>query len=173
MIKKIPNTIPVSADGVSWLSVPERMAFAFILRFVYAAVMLGGAWAIVGAGRHLAWCAAALALGSTIALFTDLQFARRDVASKEKAHLRENELQVAVTRARRERDHAYHDHEHTLALLDAEKAIAQAAEDAAALEAAARAAAEPEATPEEEEDDIDYDETEDGEETDDDENLNP
>jgi GTP-binding protein len=62
-------------------------------------------------------------------------------------------------------------------VLDAEKAAAQAAEDAAALEAAARAAAEPkpEASPEEdeEEDDIDYDETEDGEETDDDENLNP
>jgi GTPase len=57
-------------------------------------------------------------------------------------------------------------------VLDAEKAIAQAAADAAALEAAARAAAEPEATPDEEED-IDYDETEDGEETDDDEKLNP
>ena len=56
-------------------------------------------------------------------------------------------------------------------VLDAEKAIAQAAEDAAALEAAARAAADPKATPEEE--DIDYDETEDGEETDNDENLNP
>ena len=119
---KIHSPLTISAAGVSGLSVPETMALAFIKRFVYAVAMLGAAWAAVGFTRSLAWCGGGILVGSCIGLLVDLRFARQEVDAKAEAHQHEHEMQSKIDAARRERNHAFEDHEHALKLLDEEKA---------------------------------------------------